>query len=62
MTKALESLPSKIREVIVAKIWGGLNFREIAELTNRSISALHRDDQQGIEQLKEKLGEQDAKL
>ncbi|MDR3111097.1 MAG: RNA polymerase sigma factor [Planctomycetaceae bacterium] len=55
LTKALESLPTEIREVIVSKIWGGLNFREIAELTNRSTSSVHRDYQQGIEQLKKEL-------
>jgi RNA polymerase sigma-70 factor (ECF subfamily) len=55
LTKALESLPMEIREIIVSKIWGGLNFREIAELTNRSTSSVHRDYQQGMEQLKKEL-------
>jgi RNA polymerase sigma-70 factor (ECF subfamily) len=55
LTNALESLPTDIREIVVSKIWGGLNFREIAELTNRSTSSVHRDYQQGIEQLKKGL-------
>jgi RNA polymerase sigma-70 factor (ECF subfamily) len=52
LTKALELLPPEIREIIIAKIWGGLNFREIAEITNRPISSVHLDYQRGIKQLR----------
>jgi RNA polymerase sigma-70 factor (ECF subfamily) len=52
LTKSLELLTPEIRELIVTKIWGGLNFREIAELTNRPISSVHLDYQRGIEQLR----------
>ena len=32
-TRALEGLPLAEREVVVARIWGGLSFEEIAGLT-----------------------------
>ena len=52
LTEALEQLPTDIREIIISKVWGNLNFREIAELTNRPISSVHYDYQQGIKQLR----------
>jgi len=52
LTEALEQLPGDIREIIISKIWGNLNFREIAELTDRPISSVHYDYQQGIKQLR----------
>ena len=57
LTEALEQLPPDIREIIISKVWGNLNFREIAELTNRPISSVHYDYQQGIKQLRAFLGE-----
>ena len=52
LTEALEQLPPDIREIIISKVWGNLNLREIAELTNRPISSVHYDYQQGIKQLR----------
>jgi RNA polymerase sigma-70 factor (ECF subfamily) len=52
LTQLLESLPEPCREIVIAKIWGNLNFREIAELTGRPISSVHADYQNSIEQLK----------
>ena len=57
LTEALEQLPPVIREIIISKIWGNLNFREIAELTDRPISSVHYDYQQGIQQLRTLLEE-----
>ncbi|MDR2642653.1 MAG: RNA polymerase sigma factor [Planctomycetaceae bacterium] len=55
LNEALKLLPREVREIIVAKIWGNLKFREIAELTNRPISSVHYDYQQGITQLRKIL-------
>ena len=49
----LESLDLEYREVIVAKIWGGLTFEEIAEMTGASRSAVHRKWQEGIRKLRD---------
>jgi RNA polymerase sigma-70 factor (ECF subfamily) len=52
LTEGLQLLPQEVREIIVAKIWGNLKFHEIAELTNRPVSSVHHDYQQGINQLR----------
>ena len=52
LTQLLESLPKDIREIVIAKIWGNLTFREIAELTQRPISSVHSDYQNGIERMR----------
>jgi len=56
LTNALEQLPPDIREIILSKVWGNLNFREIAALTGRPISSVHYDYQQGIKLLRKLLG------
>ena len=53
LIRKLESLDLEYREVIVAKIWGGLTFEEIAEVTGASRSAVHRKWQEGIRRLRE---------
>jgi len=58
LTNALEQLPPDIREIIISKVWGNLNFREIAALTGRPISSVHHDYQQGIKLLRKLLGEE----
>lgn len=57
LAEALEQLPADVREIIISKIWGNLNFREIAELTGRPISSVHLDYQKGIRQLRTFFGE-----
>ena len=59
LTEALEQLPPDVREIIISKVWGNLNFREIAELTGRPISSVHYDYWQGIRQLRVLFGERD---
>ncbi|QDV38403.1 RNA polymerase sigma factor [Tautonia plasticadhaerens] len=54
--RELRSLPVDQREVIVAHLWGGLTFGQIAELTGRSSSAAHRLYQSGLETLRTRLG------
>lgn len=53
--QALEDLPAEQREVIVARLWGGLSFEEIAKINGTAASTAHRRYQQGIAGLREKL-------
>ena len=50
---ALESLAADEREVIVAHLWGGLTFQEIAGVTGLSPSTAHRRYESGLRQLRE---------
>jgi RNA polymerase sigma-70 factor (ECF subfamily) len=52
----LERLPIEQREVIVARLWGGLNFEEIAELSGCSASTAFRRFSAGIDVLRQELG------
>jgi RNA polymerase sigma factor (sigma-70 family) len=53
---ALGELPVEQRETIVARLWGGLSFEEIARLSGSSTSSVHRWYQKGLETLRERLG------
>jgi RNA polymerase sigma-70 factor (ECF subfamily) len=53
---ALERLPEEQREVIVAHLWGGLTFEEIAEVTGASSSTAHRRYAEGLNRLRQELG------
>jgi len=53
---ALEGLPIEQREVIVARLWGGLSFEQIAELAGGSASTAFRRFSAGIDALRQKLG------
>ncbi|OHB72685.1 MAG: hypothetical protein A2V70_06270 [Planctomycetes bacterium RBG_13_63_9] len=55
-TAALRELPIEQRETIVARLWGGLSLREIAELTGSSTSTAHRWYEAGLAALRERLG------
>jgi RNA polymerase sigma factor (sigma-70 family) len=55
-TRALEQLPAEEREVVVARLWGGLSLEEIASLTGSSTSTVHRRYQTGLTELRERLG------
>jgi RNA polymerase sigma-70 factor (ECF subfamily) len=54
--EALRTLPLEQREVIVARLWGGLSFEQVAEVVGISSSAAHRRYVAGLEQLRERLG------
>jgi RNA polymerase sigma-70 factor (ECF subfamily) len=54
--EALEALPVEQREVIVAHLWGGLTFEQIAELTETSSSSAHRLYHAGLARLRARLG------
>ncbi len=53
---ALQLLPGPQRETIVARLWGGLSFEQIGELTDSSTSTAYRRYQAGIQSLRERLG------
>ncbi len=55
--RALEALPPDQREVIVARLWGGLSFEQIAAVAGCSASSAHRRFAAGIESLRRTLGE-----
>ncbi len=54
-TAALKRLADDEREVIVAHLWGGLTFQEIAAVTGLSASTAHRRYESGLRLLKERL-------
>jgi RNA polymerase sigma-70 factor (ECF subfamily) len=54
-TQLLADLPLELREVIVARLWGGLTFEEIARLAGCSVATAHRRYQAGLAQLQERL-------
>jgi len=49
-------LPEETREIVIAHLWGGLSFGEIAGLIGRSSSTAHRRYLEGIEELRKHLG------
>jgi RNA polymerase sigma-70 factor (ECF subfamily) len=53
---ALAQLPIDQREVLVAHLWGGLTFEEIADLIGTSSSSAHRSYHAGLVALRERLG------
>jgi len=55
-TAALQELPVEQREIIVAHLWGGLSFEQIAELVGTSPSTAHRWYTAGLTSLRERLG------
>lgn len=55
-TAALEALAADQREVIVARVWGGLSFEEIGALRGVSDTTAFRCYQRGLGVLRERLG------
>lgn len=53
--QSLERLSRLQREIVTARIWGGLAFREIAQLVDVPLSTAHREYQQAITQLQTEL-------
>ena len=52
---ALQELPIEQRETIVARLWGGLSFEQIADLMQTSVSTAHRRYVAGLTALRERL-------
>lgn len=53
---AMKELPVDEREIIVAHLWGGLTFEQIAALAGTSASTAFRRYQAGIAKLRKRLG------
>ena len=53
---ALSTLPVEQREVIIAHLWGGLTFHEIARVAGTSASTAHRHYGAGLIALRGRLG------
>jgi RNA polymerase sigma-70 factor (ECF subfamily) len=53
--EALAALPVDEREVVVAHLWGGLSFEQIAEVAGVSSSTAHRRYQAALAALRERL-------
>jgi RNA polymerase sigma factor (sigma-70 family) len=55
LAAAVATLDDEIREVVVARTWGGLGFEQIAELVGCSTSTAHRRYVAGLAALRERL-------
>ena len=55
-TEALQALADEFREALVARIWGGLSFEEIGEVTEVSSSTAHRRYESALRKLRIRLG------
>jgi RNA polymerase sigma-70 factor (ECF subfamily) len=53
---AIATLPAETREIIVAHIWGGLTFEQIAEAVGSSAATCYRRYAAGLDTLRQKLG------
>jgi RNA polymerase sigma-70 factor (ECF subfamily) len=53
--RLLAELPLEQREVVVARIWGGLTFEEVARLVGCSLPTAHRRYQAALATLRERL-------
>jgi RNA polymerase sigma-70 factor (ECF subfamily) len=53
---AVERLPAELRETIVARLWGGLTFDQIATVSGCSASSAFRRYEAAIAALRETLG------
>jgi RNA polymerase sigma-70 factor (ECF subfamily) len=53
---ALAELPLEIREVMVAHLWGGLTFEQIAQAVGSSAATCYRRYAAGLEVLRHQLG------
>ncbi len=54
-TRRLAELDLEVREVIVARLWGGLTFEDIAGLVGCSLATAHRRYHSGLVELRERL-------
>ena len=54
-TRLLANLTLDEREAIVARLWGGLTFEEIARLQACSLTTAHRRYMAGLARLQERL-------
>ena len=55
VTQELQKLPPELREVVAAKIWGGLTFEQIAISTQTSTATAYRRYNEAIAVLRNRL-------
>ncbi len=55
-TEALRELPDELREVVVARIWCGLTFEQIGEITQTSAATVFRRHREALLLLRSRLG------
>ena len=55
LAAALNELDDNLREVVVARIWGGLNFAQIASMVSVSPATVFRKYEAGLKTLKTRL-------
>lgn len=53
---ALAKLPAEVREIIVAHLWGGLTFEQIAQAVGSSAATCYRRYAAGLDVLRNQLG------
>jgi RNA polymerase sigma factor (sigma-70 family) len=58
VTRALCTLSDEQREIVVARIWGGLSFEQIAEVVGVSRSTAHRRYEEALQSLRSRLDRQ----
>ena len=56
VTQAVAGLAEEQRELVVARIWGGLSFQQLGELIGVSDSAAHRRYEAALDILRKELG------
>jgi RNA polymerase sigma factor (sigma-70 family) len=52
---ALDTLPALDREIVIARIWGGVSFEQISELVDRSSSFVYRRYRDALSELDKKM-------
>ena len=55
-TEALADLPDDVREIVIAHLWGGLTFEQIAATVGGSASTAYRRYVSGIAALRSSIG------
>jgi len=55
-TEVLRELPDELREVVVARIWCGLTFEQIGEITQTSAATVFRRHREALSLLRSRLG------
>ncbi|MBN1588132.1 MAG: sigma-70 family RNA polymerase sigma factor [Pirellulales bacterium] len=55
LVEVMEDLPIEQRETLVARLWGGLSWEEVARLTDTSSSTAHRRFQTALAVLRERF-------
>lgn len=55
-TAALAELPDDVREIVIAHLWGGLTFEQIAQAVGSSAATCYRRYAAGLAALRQQLG------